>query len=62
MKRTVRINTEYNPPVSGYAGWDEWVVEDLPDEGIDALNDLIELAVKQVAKQYKTKGYWNGSS
>lgn len=46
-KRTVIISVRYDPPISGYGGWDEWEISTTTGRQRDAIGDAIDAIVKQ---------------
>lgn len=61
MKRTYRISIQRTPAISGYGGFDEWTLEDLPPEAADYLIQRLDALVKSVCKSAKVEGGYTGA-
>ena len=60
MNRTYKILIERTPRISGYGGFDEWTLEDLPPEAADYLIQRLDALVKSVCKAGRVEGGYTG--
>lgn len=59
-KRTITLHVSYDPPISGYGGYDEYTIGPLNSEQIDYVNKRIHDVIKAAAKAFKVEGGWTG--
>jgi predicted aminopeptidase len=61
-KRVYTISVSRDPPISGYGGYDEWLIGPLSNEQADILLDRIQKIIENYSKLFKVEGYFSGSN